>query len=294
MKERAFGFALSRSTPLLSHRRCTLAAMTHEALRVVVLGSGSAGNSTAVTDGSTTVLIDCGFSARETARRMAASGLDPASVEAILVTHEHSDHIRGIEVFTRRQAPECRVVASRGTLMCEALQDVAARSEKIAPGEPMQIGGLTMIAFRTSHDAADPIGFRIEGAGEAVGIATDTGILTPEAREVLLGCDVLALESNHDVDMLENGPYPYFLKRRIRSSQGHLSNPDAADALEALATDSLQQVIAMHRSRTNNTHSLAGRALAARLARIGLAVPVRVAKQDGCVDSEDQRSPADE
>lgn len=290
MKGRTFGSALSRvpakRQAAMSVEGCTLAAMTRPPLRVVVLGSGSSGNATAVADGTTTLLIDCGFSARETARRMAAAGLDPATVSAVLVTHEHSDHVRGIEVFTRRHASACRVMSTRGTLAAEPLDAVADRAEALRPGEVRRIGTLDVVAFRTSHDAADPVGYRIEAGGAVVGIATDTGVLTDEAREALAGCDVLAIECNHDLDMLENGPYPYFLKRRIRSSRGHLSNPDAADAVEALASDRLRRVIAMHRSRTNNTHGLAGRALEARLARIGLGVPVDVARQDGVVDPE--------
>lgn len=253
---------------------------------MVVLGSGSAGNATAVTDGTTTILIDCGFSAREVARRMSSVGLSAGSVAAILVTHEHSDHVRGIDVFTRRHAQECRIVASRGTLGAGPLDEVLDRSDTIPVAEPFAVGSMRVVAFRTSHDAAEPLGFRIEAGDDAVGLATDTGVLTAEARETLAGCRVLAIESNHDLDMLEHGPYPYYLKRRIRSAHGHLSNPDAADAVEALACSCLRRVIAMHRSRTNNTHSLASRTLERRLMRMGLHVPVDVARQDECTDSE--------
>lgn len=262
------------------------AAMNREHLRVVVLGSGSSGNATAVTDGATTILIDCGFSAREVSRRMSSAGLDPGSVAAILVTHEHGDHVRGIDVFTRRHALECRVLGTLGTLAADPLMDVAERSDRLVPGESIRIGTLKIVPFRTSHDAADPVGYRVEADGECLGLATDTGVLTPEAREALAGCTVLALECNHDLDMLENGPYPYHLKRRIRSAAGHLSNNAAADAAADLAHDGMRLLIAMHRSRTNNTHSLAGRTLASRLARIGLRVPVEVARQDAPVDSD--------
>ncbi len=253
-------------------------------LRVVFLGSGSGGNAVAVTDGATTVLIDCGFSAREVARRMTLAGLDANSVSAILLTHEHSDHLRGVEVFARRHG--CAVHATRGTRMVAGLDNIDSEVCALIAGEEVRVGSLTVLPFRTSHDAADPVGFRVQAEnGERFGLATDTGVLTPESAEALADVDVLGIESNHDLGMLECGPYPSFLKRRIRSAQGHLSNPDAADALEALASTRLRRVFALHRSDTNNTPSLAKRALTARLEVIGLRVPVSVAPQHEPLDS---------
>lgn len=247
-------------------------------LRVVFLGSGSGGNAVAVTDGTTTVLIDCGLSAREVARRMALEGLSADGVAGILLTHEHSDHLRGVEVFSRRH--RCEVFATTGTRRAAGLDAMAACVVGIAGGSEVRIGTLCVVPFRTSHDAAEPVGFRVTTPGGMVfGLATDTGVLTPEAAEALADLDVLGLESNHDLRMLEAGPYPGFLKRRILSRDGHLSNPDAADALEALASDRLKRVIAVHRSDTNNTASLARRGLLARLGAIGLEIPVDVAPQ---------------
>jgi phosphoribosyl 1,2-cyclic phosphodiesterase len=255
-----------------------------DSLRVVFLGSGSGGNAVAITDTNTTLLIDCGFSAREVARRMMAVGLDPLTVSAILLTHEHSDHLRGVDVFARRH--RCAVYATRGTRSAAGLDYLDVDVHSMVPGEPVHIGSLTVVAFRTSHDAAEPVGFRIEAAsGELFGLVTDTGVITEEAAEALANVDILGIESNHDVTMLENGPYPSYLKRRIRSAQGHLSNPDAADALEALASSRLKGVIALHRSDTNNTASLAKRALAARLHAMGIRVPVNVALQHEPLDS---------
>jgi phosphoribosyl 1,2-cyclic phosphodiesterase len=253
-------------------------------LRVVFLGSGSGGNAVAVCDGSTTLLIDCGFSAREVARRMALADLDADSVTTILLTHEHSDHLRGVEVFARRHG--CSVHATRGTRMVAGLDHLDSEVRTLIAGEELRVGSLTVLPFRTSHDAADPVGYRIQTeGGERFGLATDTGVLTPESAEALSQVDLLGLESNHDLGMLENGPYPSFLKRRIRSAQGHLSNPDAADALEALASTRLRRVFALHRSDTNNTPSLARRTLTARLEMIGLGVPVHVAPQHEPLDS---------
>lgn len=256
-------------------------------LHVVFLGSGSGGNAVAVTDGTTTVLIDCGFSAREVARRMAIAGLSADTVSGILLTHEHSDHLRGVEVFSRRHS--CDVYATTGTRRAAGLDAMQACVVGIAGGEEVRIGTLSIVPFRTSHDAAEPVGFRVTTpSGRRFGLATDTGVLTPEAAEALADVDVLGLESNHDLKMLEAGPYPGFLKRRILSREGHLSNPDAADALEALVSDRLRRVVAVHRSDTNNTASLARRGLVARLAAIGLEIPVDVAPQGaplGCEPS---------
>ena len=247
------------------------AAMTRTlatTLRVVVLGSGSAGNAIAVSDGVDALLVDCGFSARETSRRLVAGGIDPASIGAILVTHEHTDHTRGLEVFARRR--NVVVCATHGTRRAAGLDALATEVRTLDPGTTHEVGGFRVVPFRTSHDAAEPVGYRVETqAGEVAGIATDTGFLTAEAEEALAGCDVLGLESNHDVHMLETGPYPYFLKRRIASERGHLSNEAAAGAIERLTSPRLRTVLALHRSRTNNTRELVLRELERRLSQLG-------------------------
>ena len=143
-----------------------------------------------------------------------------------------------------------------------------------------------MVPFRTSHDCAEPVGFRFESdSGERFGMATDTGVLTPEAAEALAEVDILGLESNHDLTMLANGPYPQFLKARIRSARGHLSNPDAAAAIELLASSRLRRILALHRSSTNNSPTIVKRTLVAKCEVIGLQVPVDVARQDLPLDS---------
>jgi len=253
-------------------------------LRMVVLGSGSSGNATVVTDGQTTLLIDCGFSALEVSKRLAAAGIAAASVDGMLVTHEHGDHVRGIDVFCRRHAPECLVLATEGTVAKAGLSHT--NHQTVKGGSAYRIGTLTVVPFCTSHDAVEPVGYRIEGPLGSAGIATDTGVLTPQALEGMAGCQLIALESNHDERMLDSGPYPWHLKRRIRSAHGHLSNNAAADAIEALAHDGLQRVIAMHRSRTNNTKEMVAAVLEHRIGELGLKVPVTVAAQDLSCDSD--------
>lgn len=247
-------------------------------LTATVLGSGSSGNALAVRWGHETVLLDCGFSARETERRLLAAGIEPGTLRAIVVSHEHSDHIRGVRVLAaRRDVP---VYASRGTCAASGLVGQVPEMRVIGPGSPVAIGPLSITAFRTSHDAADPLGFRIEGpCGTVLGVLTDGGTVTAEAEEALRDCTVLAIESNHDAVMLEQGPYPWFLKRRIRSAEGHLSNDAAARLLGALASDRLEHVVGLHLSETNNTSQLAADALAGALARLGHPATVRAAGQ---------------
>lgn len=258
-------------------------------LRLVVLGSGSTGNACAITDGDTTVLIDCGFSAKETHRRMVVAGLDASSVTAILLTHEHSDHVKGVEVFSRRYAGNCPVYGTRGTLDAADAGLRLADPRVLRAGDVVRIGSFDVAAFRTSHDASEPVGYRIESHSDAIGVVTDTGILGDEIIEALSGCGVIALESNHDVDMLERGPYPQFLKRRIASVHGHLSNNAAADGLERLMSDRLRHFVGMHRSRTNNTARLAESALKQRASRMGASIRITVAAQDaGCDTSPPQ------
>lgn len=261
-------------------------------LHIVFLGSGSRGNAVAVSDGTTTLLIDCGFSEAEMTRRLSRAGLSPATVSAVLVTHEHGDHVSGAAGFARRYG--CPVLATRGTQRAAGLPDTGADLGDLVAGREMGVGTLAVLPFVTSHDAAEPVGVRIEAAdGSRFGLATDTGVLTPAAAEALSGVDILGLETNHDLDMLERGPYPAFLKRRVRSAHGHLSNADASDAIARLASDRLRQVFALHRSETNNTAVLARQALTARLAALGLSVPVEVVPQRLAVDPARKHADAD-
>ncbi|MCL2300526.1 MAG: MBL fold metallo-hydrolase, partial [Firmicutes bacterium] len=185
-------------------------------------------------------------------------GVDPGRVGAVFVTHEHTDHIAGLRVFCERH--HIPVFATPGTLY--ALERMGALTAKMQ-ASPMPVGGveangLLLRAFATSHDACDPCGYTCEaGTGERFAVATDTGCLTESVREALRGCDTVMLESNHEVTMLQNGPYPYHLKRRILSDMGHLSNTDCADYLPALLRTGAARFYLAHLSRENNTPALA-------------------------------------
>jgi phosphoribosyl 1,2-cyclic phosphodiesterase len=249
-------------------------------MRVTFLGSGSGGNCTLVGYGATSILVDCGFSAREVTTRLRALGEDPDAVGAVVVTHEHSDHSRGLRVFAKRTGVP--LMASDGT--AKAVNSEAhgpIEHERLRAGEPVRIGEIVVTPFSVSHDAREPLGFVFAAPdGTRLGYASDTGVMSPQAAEALAGCDHLALEANHDIDMLASGPYPLFLKRRISSDIGHLSNRSSADALESLCSDRLRQVFAIHISRTNNTPARAVAALRDRLAAIGVDVPVTAVGQD--------------
>lgn len=263
---------------------------THAAacLEVTFLGSGSSGNATLVRHGQDALLIDTGFSARETMRRLADSETDPGTLRAILVTHEHSDHISGIRVLAAKL--DIPVFATRGTIEDAPAGALSPNVEVMVPGEPVGIAGMEVLPFAVSHDAAEPVGFRITGqCGTSFGLVTDTGVMTPEALEALAGCVLLGIECNHDTEMLRTGPYPWFLKERIASSRGHLSNTAALAAVEALASDKLRAVFGVHISSKNNTHDLVAEELRATLTRLGLDVQGAPIRQDRCSESADGR-----
>jgi phosphoribosyl 1,2-cyclic phosphodiesterase len=219
-----------------------------------MLASGSKGNCVVLEGESGAVLIDAGLSAKECLLRMERAGIDAGNIDALLVTHEHGDHTRGVDVLVRKL--DIPLYATEGTLA----DFIYHRRTSVKPishtvcrdGEPFTIGGLVIEPFATSHDAAEPCGFIISEGGLRFGYCTDTGIITPHMHELLRLCDGIVLESNHCPDMLQNGPYPESLKRRIRSKRGHLSNPAAASCLRDFGRD-VPQVILAHLSEMNNT-----------------------------------------
>ena len=238
-------------------------------LRLHVLASGSKGNCSVVENIATgeSVVIDCGISKRAFMTGLAECEVDAALIQAILVTHEHSDHTKCLGVVTRGLAKagvQHIVYASRAVYGAsrelQAIQD-AIDLRYFASGDDLSLGGMAVHAFPTLHDAAESFGFRFDCCGDSVGFMTDTGIVTGEAREALAGSHVLALEANHDLGMLEVGPYPRYLKDRIASERGHLSNEQSADLLEQLLDNCVERVVGMHISENNNTYDLPRRTL---------------------------------
>jgi phosphoribosyl 1,2-cyclic phosphodiesterase len=285
-------------------------------VRFTVLASGSKGNATVVSGGRTRILVDCGLSCRELFRRMRLVGEEPERLDAILITHEHSDHVVGLAVTarklgipvyftegthrawmrwisprrqmtyaqwleqTRRQAAERQAEAA--SVEGEAdesdlVEDTEAQTEAAEPvepakakdptwlpaveyfqaGEAFEIGEIGISPFTIPHDAADPVGFVFQAEGVRIGFATDLGYIPPNVKAQLQGVDLLLLESNHDLEMLKDGPYPWAVKQRVLSRVGHLSNEAAAGFLEDGYDGQAAYVILAHLSESNNLPELA-------------------------------------
>lgn len=224
-----------------------------------ILGSGSKGNCALIEGPAGFIMIDNGFSRREVLRRMGMLGIDASAVRGLIVTHEHSDHVKGLPVWCKHFTGP--LFASVGTPKARASLNGLPFHE-FAPGDELTIANISVQTFATSHDVVNPVGLRFSCEGDTIGIMTDTGIVPPEALRALCDVRVLALESNHDVPMLRTGSYPRYLQDRIASDLGHLSNDQAADAARVLVSDRTEALVAMHISQENNRPSLAVRALA--------------------------------
>ncbi len=218
-------------------------------IRFASLGSGSKGNATLVEAGDTLLLIDCGYSATEAARRMAALGVAPGNISAILVTHEHGDHIKGVPVLSRRH--EIPVFLTHGTLLGCRDRDFH-QTNVISPHAVFQLGDLDIAPYPVPHDAREPCQFVFSDGRRRLGLLTDAGSITAHMISALDGCHALMLECNYDPDMLANGPYPPALQRRINNDYGHLANHQACELLASLDTSALRYLRAMHLSEKNN------------------------------------------
>jgi phosphoribosyl 1,2-cyclic phosphodiesterase len=230
-------------------------------MRFAYLGSGSRGNAAVVEAGSTRILLDCGFTLRETEARLARLGLAADQLAAIVLTHEHSDHMSGVGPLARRH--KLPVWSTRGTW--RAIEQRAGKLPALHHFDPHQaftIDELELHPFPVPHDAREPAQFVFSDGSSRLGILTDIGRPTAHVETMLDGCDALALECNHDRAMLDRGPYPPALKARISGGEGHLDNAAAAGLLARLDTARLQHLIAVHLSETNNSPALAQAALA--------------------------------
>ncbi len=247
-------------------------------LRAASLGSGSTGNALVVEGAGTRLLIDCGFGPRVTERRLRAVDVDPATLDAVVVTHEHEDHLRGLVRFADRH--RLPVHATHGTL--RELGERPQRAEPFDAHRPLHLGGLTLEPFPVVHDATEPCQFVVSDGARRLGLLTDSGTVTPHIVEMLGACDGLLLECNHDPGMLRAGPYPYWLQQRVSGSWGHLSNEQAGALLRAIDAARLQWVLAGHLSERNNTADAVRDALTPALAGYDAAVEVLGPRGEEC------------
>lgn len=225
-------------------------------LEVCVIGSGSSGNCIYVASASTAILVDAGLSAREISKRLKAVDIDPLSISALCITHEHHDHISGVRVFHKNHG-KLSLFCNRGTMEAMKSQEQALPWNIFTECIPFTIGDLTITPFPIPHDASAPVGFRIASGGSCVGIATDLGMHTPAIRHHLADCQLLVLEANHDTYMLENSNRPWHLKQRIAGRMGHLSNDMAAELLMEIINPHLQDIFLAHLSSECNTADMA-------------------------------------
>lgn len=254
-------------------------AKTTRTLSLTVLGSGSSGNCSLVSDGQQHVLIDGGFSAKEIMARLALRHIDPAGIAAILVTHEHSDHIRSVHTLSRRL--KVPIYSTLGTFEQALSGKSFADWYEIYPGRSFQVGGLCFHPISLPHDAADPLGFRVECEGVCLGHMTDFGYPSGLVLESLKACDLLFIEANHDLELLKNGPYPWSLKQRIASRLGHLSNESMLSMLPDILHDGVRHIALGHLSETNNDTRLVTLQMKRALRQLGLSqIPFTIARQD--------------
>lgn len=253
-------------------------------LRLCCLGSGSGGNAWVIEARAglftTRVLLDNGFGPRQLERRLARAQLAVADLDAVLLTHEHSDHLGGVDALLARST--IPVVSSPGTLRAAGVACESARTRAIHAGEVFAVGELQIRPFAVPHDAAEPLHFSFSDGASRLGVVTDLGCPTSSVAAALADLHTLVLECNHDTAMLEDGSYPPFLKARIGGDRGHLSNDQAAALLALIPGHPPRRVIAAHLSRSNNRPDLAQRALAAVLGCEGSQIAV--ADQDQGLD----------
>jgi len=222
-------------------------------MRFASLGSGSKGNGTLISYRKTTLLVDCGFSARETEKRLQRLAMTADQLTGIVITHEHADHINGVRVLARKY--NIPVYATAGTAGGMAA-DLVHLVTEFSCHQPFQINDIDVEPFPVPHDAREPSQFVFTNGQHRVGLLTDVGMTTPIIEQALSGCDALLLEANHDMTMLDNSEYPDHLKYRVSGRLGHLNNVQSAKILEKIDTSRLQHIVAMHLSEKNNSPNI--------------------------------------
>ena len=241
-------------------------------LELCTLASGSSGNCLLVSSGSTYILVDAGISCRRITTALKAMGVEPKELSAVLITHEHSDHISGLTTLTKQLGVP--VYASRGTglQLCYRIPFLEEVLHTFTPGEGFSLGGVDVETFPTPHDAAQSTGYALSAGGKKAAIVTDLGHVTRQVAEGIRGAELLVAEANHDVEWLQSGPYPYFLKSRILGDQGHLSNEAGAQLVCQAVEEGARTVVLAHLSKENNTPQRAYDVVCGALERRGIQV----------------------
>lgn len=223
--------------------------------RIQILGSGSSGNAALLATPKTKLLLDAGFSCRELTRRLALIGEDVATLDGVLITHEHSDHIKGLLTLVKKH--KIPVYITRRTDATLDWKQISAPREYFEAGQTVTAGDIELDTFTIPHDAVDPVMCIARHNGARIGFATDLGYAAQSVEHHLQGCQMLVLESNHDVDMLKVGPYPWSVKQRVAGRMGHLSNDAACKLLRQTVCSETQQVVLAHLSGHNNIPAVA-------------------------------------
>lgn len=249
-------------------------------LKVATLASGSSGNCTVVSDGQVHILIDAGISAKRICCGLAELGIRPEELAAVLITHEHSDHIGGLQVLCKKVGADIYATESTADRVCFRAEGLRERFRVFAPGDDFPVGGLRVGSFATSHDCACPVGYHITGGGRKMTLCTDTGVVTREVWEGVQGARLLVAEFNYDEEMLRTGPYPPPLKDRIRGFWGHLSNEAGGELAAHAALCGTEKVVLAHLSKENNLPELALAAARRAMEALGAEAELYAAPRD--------------
>lgn len=247
-------------------------------MRFCPLCSGSSGNATYIEAGNARILIDAGLSCKRITELLAKIGVDPRQLSAILITHEHVDHVRGVNILSKKYDLPVYANADTWSMLKAPLKDVAPKNVCVFESDrDFYLAGARVLPFSVPHDAIHCVGFTVSAAGHKVGVCTDLGHVDARILSILSGCDLLLFEANHDVDMLMAGNYPYLLKKRILSGIGHMNNDDCGKALVKLHETGVKNVILGHLSKENNHPALAMVAVRAALEEAGIAEDMQIA-----------------
>lgn len=247
---------------------------------VHTLASGSSGNAALISCGDTHLLVDAGISCRRITTALQELGLTLETLDAIFITHTHTDHIAGLTTLLKHSSMPLYGTGRTCRELNRRMAGIEDRLHEISLCQSFNLGTCQVTAFPTSHDAPGACGFRLDTADGGVGIVTDTGYITEEAADILPGVDLAVLEANHDVETLRSGPYPYYLKQRILGREGHLCNEDAARFAVTLAESGTSQILLAHLSKENNTPAMARHAVETALSAADFAPGLAVAPRD--------------